>query len=211
MEEILETRGLCFRDKIHYPELSIRAGTATFLTGPSGCGKSTLLHLMNGTLSPSAGQVLYRGQDVAVWNTIQLRREVLLVRQAAYLFDGSILENFAEYHRYRGEAPPEEAAVRAFLELCLAEFPLDQSCATLSGGERQRVFLAVGLSFRPRVLLLDEPTSALDARTGAALMGRLLAHCREEGITPVVVSHDQSLTESYAEETIDLGRREEGV
>lgn len=209
MEGILETRGLCFRDNIQYPDLSIRTGTSTFLTGPSGCGKSTLLHLMNGTLSPSAGQALYRGRDVAVWDTIQLRREALLLRQSAYLFDGSIRENFAEYHRYRGEAPPEEGDVRAFLELCMADFPLEQSCATLSGGERQRVFLAVGLSFRPRVLLLDEPTSALDADTGAALMGRLLGYCRKEGITPVVVSHDQGLTETYAEETIALGKGEQ--
>lgn len=209
MDGLLITRGLVFQNTIRYPDLVVAEGKATFLTGPSGCGKSTLLHLMNATLSPSAGQVLYRGQDVAVWDTIQLRREVLLVRQAAFLFDRSIRENFQEFHRYRGGESPGEGEVRNCLELCLAQFPLDQSCATLSGGERQRVFLAVGLSFHPRVLLLDEPTSALDTGTGTALMERLLPYCRENGVTPVVVSHDRGLTERFADVTIALRGEEE--
>lgn len=208
-EWLLETRGLVFRDTICYPDLTVAEGRATFITGPSGCGKSTLLHLMNGTLSPSAGQVFYRGRDVAAWDALRLRREVLLVRQAAFLFDQSVRENFRTYHGYRGGEVPAEEEIKACLGVCLADFPLEQNCATLSGGERQRVFLAVGLSFRPKVLLLDEPTSALDAATGAALMEGLLPYCRERGITVAAVSHDRRLTETFAEDVITLGKGEE--
>jgi ABC-type Mn/Zn transport systems, ATPase component len=56
-----------------------------------------------------------------------------------------------------------------FLRLCCANFPLDAPCVHLSGGERQRVFLAICLSFLPKVLMLDEPTSALDQKRQSAL------------------------------------------
>lgn len=206
MEPILQTKGLVFQDMIHYPDLAFQQGQTTFITGPSGCGKSTLLHLMNASLEPSTGWVFYDGKNIAALDTMALRREVLLIRQAAYLFDQSIRENFAEYHNYRDEPAPGEGEIRRCLEVALAEFPLDQNCATLSGGERQRVYLAVGLSFRPKVLLLDEPTAALDAATGQALLERLLPYCKENHITPIVVSHDQALTQRFAEDIVVLER-----
>lgn len=207
MEPLFRTQDLVFQNMIRYPDLIFPAGCATFLTGPSGCGKSTLLHLMNGTLSPSQGRIFYRGRNVEELDTIALRREVLLARQSAFLFNVSIRENFAEYHRYRGEAAPGEAEMRGWLDTCLADFPLDQNGATLSGGERQRVHLAVCLSFRPKVLLLDEPTSALDAGTGQELMKRLVYYGKENHITIIVVSHDQALTATFAEEIVTLPER----
>lgn len=204
MEPILQTRGLVFQDMVHYPELDFQPLRATFITGPSGCGKSTLLHLLNASLEPSGGRILYRGADIAGMDTVALRREVLLVRQSAFLFDVSVRENFARYHGYRGQAAPSQEEICRCLDTALSRFPLDQNCATLSGGERQRVYLAIGLSFLPRVLLLDEPTAALDAATGRALLDRLLPDCRERGVTPILVSHDQDLTREYAEDIIQL-------
>ena len=204
MEAILQTRGLAFQEMIRYPDLDLQPLRTTFITGPSGCGKSTLLHLMNASLEPSAGQILYRGTDLAKLDTVALRREVLLIRQSAFLFDRSIRENFTLYHDYRGQACPSQEEVRRCLDTALADFPLDQNCATLSGGERQRVYLAIGLSFRPKVLLLDEPTSALDAATGRALLERLLPACGERGVTPIIVSHDPVLTREFAQDLIEL-------
>ncbi len=209
MEPLFRTQDLVFQDMIRYPDLLFAAGRATFLTGPSGCGKSTLLHLMNGTLSPSGGRIFYRGRNEEELDTIILRREVLLARQSAFLFDLPVAENFAEYHRYRGEEAPDVGAMRGWLDTCLADFPLDQNCATLSGGERQRVHLAVCLSFRPKVLLLDEPTSALDAATGRELMERLISYGKENSMSLIVVSHDQALTEAYAEDIVTLTGRGE--
>jgi putative ABC transport system ATP-binding protein len=193
-----------FKDILRYPELEIAEGVVTFVCGESGCGKSTLLKLLNGTASADAGAVFYQGKPVEGYDPVELRREVLLCGQAAYLFAGNIKENFAEYYRYRGLPCPDDGEINLFLELCAARFPLDAPCATMSGGECQRVFAAVCLSFRPRVLLLDEPTSALDDETAAAAMAGIGGYCQENGITLVVVSHNKALAERFAERVILL-------
>lgn len=207
MAPLFETHGLKFRNFITYPDLIFQPETVTFLTGPSGCGKSTLLHLMNGTLSPSAGHILYQGKQIEELDALALRREVLLVRQNAYLFDATVQDNFAEYHRYRGTPPPDHAARRMLLDLCLADFSETKNCSTLSGGEKQRVYLALCLSFSPSVLLLDEPTSALDTETGLLLMQQSISYCEAHHITPIVVSHDQDIVRSCAGTVLEIGGR----
>ena len=206
MPPILAATGLHFLDFLHYPPIAIAQGSMTFVQGPSGCGKSTLLRLFNATLTPSAGQVLFDGQDIAGLDTIQLRRDVLLVSQATYLFDDTIEGNFLRYYELREQTPPPQQRMRDCLALCCADFELTASCSTLSGGERQRVFLAIFLSFAPRVLLLDEPTSALDETTAHRLMEQLKAHCAAQQITVVVVSHDRQLAQQYADATITLAK-----
>jgi putative ABC transport system ATP-binding protein len=177
----------------------------TFVCGESGCGKSTLLKLFNGTASADGGEVLYRGKPVEGYDPVELRREVLLCGQAAYLFAGNVRDNFAEYYRYRDLPCPADNVIQSFLETCAARFPLDAPCATMSGGEGQRVFAAICLSFRPSVLLLDEPTSALDDETAVAAMTGISAFCRENGIALVVVSHNRALAERFAGNVLTLG------
>ena len=206
MPPILAATGLHFLDFLRYPPIAIAQGSMTFVQGPSGCGKSTLLRLFNATATPSAGQVLFDGQDIAGLDTIQLRRDVLLVSQATYLFDDTIEGNFLRYYELREQTPPPQQRMRDCLALCCADFELTASCSTLSGGERQRVFLAIFLSFAPRVLLLDEPTSALDETTAHRLMEQLKAHCAAQQITVVVVSHDRQLAQQYADATITLAK-----
>ena len=208
MTPILKTESVVFQGFLRYPDLQVRPGAATFLTGPSGCGKSTLLRLFNGVHSPSAGMVSYDGTNLVWLDPVALRREVLLAGQAAYLFPGTIRENFRMYAEYRGEAPAAESSMLGFLSLCQVPFSPDDLCDKMSGGEKQRVFLAICLSFSPNVLMLDEPTSALDAKTADALMGAVKVHCHEEGVTLLVVSHDPALAERYADERIHLGEAE---
>ena len=94
------------------------------------------------------------------------------------------------------------------LDTSCIDFDIDTVCNNFSGGERQRVFISIALSFKPRVLLLDEPTSALDNATADRLMSNLVTHCKQNYMTMIIVSHDQTITEKYAEVTIDIG---EGV
>ena len=192
------------QDILHYPHLEIAADGVTFLLGKSGTGKSTLLRLLNATLSPTSGEILYRGQPLDAYDTIALRREILLVAQSVFLFDDTIRGNFAQFYRYRDLLTPEEETMRTYLRLCAADFSLDADCRTLSGGERQRVFLAVCLSFSPRVLLLDEPTSALDNQSSTLLMENLTAYCKEQRISLVVITHDQALAARYADAILSL-------
>jgi putative ABC transport system ATP-binding protein len=98
--------------------------------------------------------------------------------------------------------------MKKYLKLCHADFRLEESCVRLSGGERQRIYIAICISFLPKVIMMDEPTSALDASTAGKVLGNLKAFCRENGITMIVVSHDEKLSEDYADEVITIERRE---
>lgn len=201
---LIETRDLKFRDLISYPNLKIESGQVTFLCGESGCGKSTFLKLINGSVSPSDGKLLIKGIDAADLDTIELRRKYLLVSQTVFLFEETIRRNFEEFYRYRELPILNDAEKRSFLQLCCADFPLETFCPSMSGGERQRIFLAICLSFKPEVLMLDEPTSALDPATAGQLMENLASYCRSKGISMIVVSHDHSLAERFADRVIEL-------
>jgi len=205
---LFSLKNVSFKDMIHYPDIEIPEKLATFICGESGSGKSTLLKLLNGVASPDGGEILYDGKPIGDYNPVLLRREVLLFGQSAYLFDGTIEENFAQYYSYRDLSPISAEEMQTYLSLCAAVFPLDAPCATMSGGERQRVFIAICLSLRPKVLLLDEPTSALDDMTANAVIANIKSFCLENEMTLIAVSHNRALVQPYADHTITLMRGE---
>lgn len=195
---------LNFNNMIHYSKIEMEENKATFILGKSGTGKSTLLKLLNASVSPMHGEILYKNKPLIQYDTIALRREITLVSQSVFLFDDTIRNNFAEFYHYRELPPPNESTILTYLQICRADFPLETTCQEMSGGERQRIFLAICLSFMPKVLLLDEPTSALDEHTSKMLMENLKRYCKEKSITLIVVSHDKLLAERYADEIINL-------
>lgn len=201
---LFELKEVVFKDLIHYPDLEIAAGRVTTIVGESGAGKTTLLKLLNGVVSPSSGALTYDGTRIEDYDPVALRREVLLCGQSPYLFEGAVRDNFAQFYRYRELVAPDEEQIQATLRLCVADFALDDDCLTMSGGEQQRVFIAICLSFLPRVLLLDEPTSALDDATARTLMTGLKAFCLERNITLVMVSHNSALVSEFADHNIVL-------
>jgi len=205
MPDVFRTAGL-IANGIHYTDLSIKEGLATFITGPSGVGKSTLLKLFNGTRSPSSGEIYYRETNIADLDTIALRKKVILTGQDLYLFDGTILENFHRFYGYREESAPSTEILEHFLSLCCLNCSITSNTSTMSGGEKQRIYLALFLSFMPDVLLLDEPTSALDVRNSNDIFENIFGFCRTNKITVIVVSHDLSLAEKFSEACIDLGQ-----
>ncbi|MCL2368383.1 MAG: ABC transporter ATP-binding protein [Oscillospiraceae bacterium] len=193
-----------YKDIIRYPDLEIAADGATFICGESGSGKSTLLKLLNGSISQTSGEITYGGKPLEAHDPIDLRRKALLVGQTAYLFDGSIRENFHKYYAYRDMKAPDDATIAHFLELCAVPLPLDSMCDVLSGGERQRIFIALCLSFGAEVLMLDEPTSALDDKNANTLMECVKSHCAAQRMGLIVVSHDKAIAAAYADHTIIL-------
>lgn len=202
---ILETKNLSFHDMIHYKDIQIRKDKVNFIVGSSGTGKSTLLRLFNGMLTPSDGQIRYEGKNITDIDPIELRKEVSLISQSVYLFDTSIKENFQQFYEYRGVEAPDEAEMRKYLQLCQISFPLDKDCTTMSGGERQRVYIAIFLSFLPKVLMLDEPTSALDKENSTNVIHNIINFCKEQGIVVIIVSHDNQIVEHFAENIITIG------
>ncbi|HBI71719.1 MAG TPA: ABC transporter [Porphyromonadaceae bacterium] len=202
---ILETKNLSFHDTIHYQDIQIQKGKVNFIVGRSGTGKSTLLRLFNGTLTPSGGEIWYQGRKISEIDTIELRKDVSLISQSVYLFDTSIQENFRQFYEYRGIEVPAKDRMVEYLQMCQISFPLDKDCTTMSGGERQRVYIAIFLSFLPKVIMLDEPTSALDKENSKVVIQNIIDFCREKEITIIIVSHDNQIVNAFAENIILIG------
>ncbi len=204
--DIISVSQVVFQSMIRYPDIKIATGKTTFIHGPSGCGKSTLLKLINGTISPDSGEILYNDNNIENIDTIRLRREILLVSQSVYLFTGTIEENFIKYYEYRGHGVLQKEDMEKFLKLCSADFPLETRCETMSGGERQRVYIAIFLSFMPKILMLDEPTSALDNTSSDIMMNNIKNFSTDNEMTIIVVSHYLPLAEKYGDNIIKLER-----
>ena len=207
--DIISASQVVFQSMIRYPNIKIAKGKTTFIHGPSGCGKSTLLKLINGTTSPDSGEIFYKGNNIENIDTIDLRREILLVAQSVFLFTGTIEENFKKYYEYRDRDLPTKETMEKFLKICSAEFPLETRCETMSGGERQRVYIAIFLSFMPDVLMLDEPTSALDNTSSDIMMSNIKNFTNDNEMTTIVVSHYLTLAEKYGDDIIVLERSEQ--
>lgn len=205
---IFETRDLYFNNQIHYQNLQIIKDKVNFIVGASGTGKSSLLRLFNGTLSPSSGEIYYQSNNILEMDTIELRKEVSLISQSVFLFDKSIRENFKLFYDYRGLDKPTDEMILDYLKLSQIAFPLDKDCTTMSGGERQRVYIAIFLSFLPKVIMLDEPTSALDKDNGFNVIKNVISFCKSKNITVVIISHDNNLTEAFGENIIRIGKED---
>ena len=172
-------------------DLDLQEGEFLVLLGPSGSGKSTFLNILGGLDQPSAGQILFRGAEMAGYT----ERELTLYRRAAVGFVFQLynlipsltaLENVAIATEIADNPlPPAEA-----LELVGLGHRLDHFPAELSGGEQQRVAVARAIAKRPDVLLCDEPTGALDSRTGIVVLDAIARASATLGTTTVVITHN---------------------
>lgn len=169
----------------------LEKGQVLAVIGPSGAGKSTLLRLLNRLDEPTSGQVLLHGRDFREMEPSQLRRQIGMVMQRAYLFPGKVSVNIAYGPAQHGN-PIEDAQVEALLEQVGMRGYADRDVATLSGGEAQRISIARALANEPEVLLLDEPTSALDETSKGGVERLLASVVRERHATCVWVTHDMA-------------------
>lgn len=171
--------------------IEVTEGSLTALLGPSGSGKSTLLRIIAGLESPDSGQVLLDGQDVTAARP-QDRGIGFVFQHYAAFNHMTVRQNVAFGLRIRKRPKPEVTArVDELLELVGLTAWGGQRPAQLSGGQRQRMALARALAVQPQVLLLDEPFGALDANVRAELRQWLRRLHDEQGVTTVLVTHDQ--------------------
>ncbi|MGV6872266.1 ABC transporter ATP-binding protein [Pseudochelatococcus sp. B33] len=174
-------------------DISLAVGRGEFvaLLGSSGCGKTTVLRVLAGFVSPTAGRVRLRRQDVT--DLPPDRRGVSLVFQSYALWPHmTVAQNIGYGLRLKGTPKAERAARVGAIQSMLGLDGLgDRKPSALSGGQRQRVAIARALAIEPQVLLLDEPLSNLDARIRLAVRHELRALQRRLGITAVHVTHDR--------------------
>jgi putative ABC transport system ATP-binding protein len=186
-------------------DITIATGESVAIVGPSGCGKSTLLNLLGAMDRPEAGQVLYRGQDLATWTDDEAARfrrdEVGFVFQFFNLVGTlNAVDNVALPARLAGTRAVD--ARRDAHDLLSRVGLVEKAEAypdTLSGGQQQRVALARSLINQPRLLLADEPTGALDTQIGSEVLSLLGELVHERHLTLVMATH--------SEEAISITRR----
>ncbi|HMM13636.1 MAG TPA: ABC transporter ATP-binding protein [Parvibaculum sp.] len=178
--------------------LTVGRGEFFALLGPSGCGKTTLLRMLAGFETPTSGEVIIDGHNMAT--VAPNKRPVNMVFQSYAVFPHMSVEKNVGYGLRMDGRPRSEIRARTeeALELVKLGGYGKRMPNELSGGQRQRVALARALVKRPSVLLLDEPLSALDAKLREAMQLELVRLQQTVGITFVIVTHDQSEALSMA-------------
>lgn len=204
---LFQVNNLIYQSNLTYERVRIEKGKINFIVGESGSGKSTLFKLLNHSISPSSGELLYNGKAIEEYDPVTLRREVSLVAQEPFLFDETILDNFETFYSLRQMPMPDKEYIQYITDLCFVNVPLDQNASTLSGGERQRVYISIFLSFSPKVLLLDEPTSALDEGTSFKVIKNIIHFCKEKEIELIIVSHNKDIVDEFCENKIEIVKK----
>ena len=171
--------------------LEVPKGSLTALLGPSGSGKSTLLRIVAGLEEPDTGSILIDGADVTAARPQD--RAIGFVFQHYAAFAHMTVRNNVAFGLQIRKRPKEEVRDRVDELLALVGLTKwsEQRPHQLSGGQRQRMALARALAVEPQVLLLDEPFGALDANVRAELRAWLRRLHDEQGVTTVLVTHDQ--------------------
>jgi ABC-type lipoprotein export system ATPase subunit len=181
---------------LHGIDLQIHQGEKVFLCGPSGAGKTTLLYTLAGLEHPEKGSVCIDGTDIYALGRAEQAR--FRNQRIGYVFQNYLLlpeltalENIAVPGAISGKNSTA-LALKALNRVGLAD-RADHLPAELSGGEQQRVAIARAIVNEPQVLFADEPTGNLDSNNSSDIMAILLDLAADQGVTLVVVTHDQNL------------------
>jgi putative ABC transport system ATP-binding protein len=189
---------------------TLKEGKFQTVTGPSGSGKSTLMNLLGGLDRPSSGTITVQGKLISELNKEELalyrRYQVGMIFQSFNLISSyTALENvafpllFADIGKKERNRRAEEVLTQVGL------FPRkDHRPSELSGGEQQRVAIARALINQPKILLADEPTGNLDSNTSSLIVRTLSDLNKDQGLTVIMISHEEALVAQFADEIIRL-------
>lgn len=205
---MIEFKNICKSYKstavLYQINFSIQDGETVCLIGESGSGKTTLLKMINRLITPTSGEILINGKNIADENVLQLRRNIGYVIQQTGLFPHMTIRENIELIPRAMKKDPAAIAKRtvALLEMVglAPERYMDRYPSELSGGQQQRVGVARAFACDPDIILMDEPFSALDPITRSALQDEVAQWQTELKKTIVFVTHDM-------DEAVKLGDR----
>ena len=183
----------------------IKKGQVICVIGPSGAGKSTFLRCLNLLEEPSAGAVLFEGQNLVEMGAkeVQTVREKMgMVFQGFNLFPNMTVLDNVTLAPIKVKGMDKEQAQKLGHQL-LSEVDMDDKAdaypLSLSGGQKQRVAIARALAMNPEVMLFDEPTSALDPEMVGEVL-KVMQELANNGMTMVVVTHEMGFAKNVADE-----------
>jgi oligopeptide/dipeptide ABC transporter ATP-binding protein len=203
------TRGIVFKKQIGAVkavdgvDFDLYAGETLGVVGESGCGKSTLAKLIAHLEAPTAGRILYKGEDITRLRGRALkavRRNIQMVFQDPYtslnprMTVGDIIGEPYEIHPEVAPKGDRRRRVRELLDVVgLNPEYINRYPHQFSGGQRQRIGIARGLALRPEVIVADEPVSALDVSVQAQVVNLMERLQDEFGLSYIFIAHDLSI------------------
>lgn len=187
-------------------DFSVSTGDVTCIIGASGSGKSTLLRCLNLLETPTTGEILYHGENIAAahTNAAAYRAKVGMVFQSFNLFNNmTVLKNCMIGQIKVLKKDKEEAKKSAlfFLEKVGMAPYINAKPRQLSGGQKQRVAIARALAMEPELLLFDEPTSALDPQMVGEVLD-VMKQLAQEGLTMIIVTHEMAFARDVSNHVV---------
>jgi putative ABC transport system ATP-binding protein len=187
------------RQVLHNITTDILPGEIVLIVGPSGSGKSTLLKLIGAQRAVLDGNLSVNGhelRDAKQHNLVKIRRDIGFIFQSHHLLKSlTVCQNVQMplSHDPSHTGNTSRATALAMLRSVGLEEHAEKHPAHLSGGQNQRVAIARALVARPRIVLADEPTASLDKQTGREVVELLRRLARDNGVTIVLVTHDNRI------------------
>ncbi len=184
--------------------LDISRGEIFGIIGLSGAGKSTLVRCINMLETPTSGEVIFEGENLAAMNEREQRKARqsmgMIFQQFNLLAQRNVVRNIC-FPLEIARTPKAQARKRAMelLKLVGLEERAKAYPAQLSGGQKQRVAIARAVATNPKVLLCDEATSALDPNTTKQILQLIRQINRELGITVIVITHEMAVIEAICD------------
>ena len=191
-------------------DFTVEKGDVISIIGASGSGKSTLLRCINLLETPTSGEILYHGENVAgpKVNAAAYRSHVGMVFQSFNLFNNmTVLENcmVGQIKVLKKDKEPARKRAMDYLEKVGMAPYIHAKPRQISGGQKQRVAIARALAMDPEVLLFDEPTSALDPE----MVGEVLSVMRalaDSGMTMLVVTHEMAFARDVSSRVVYMNQ-----
>ncbi len=191
-------------------DFTVEKGDVTSIIGSSGSGKSTLLRCVNLLETPTSGEILFHGKNMADRgvDAAAYRSRVGMVFQSFNLFNNmTVLKNCVVGQVKVLKKDPEEArtaALRYLDRVGMAPY-INARPRQLSGGQKQRVAIARALAMEPEVLLFDEPTSALDPEMVGEVLD-VMKDLAREGMTMLVVTHEMAFARDVSSRVVYMNQ-----
>ena len=179
----------------------IEKGESVAIIGKSGSGKSTLMHLLAALDKPNEGEILINGQNIAKMKKRDLNK--LRNRTFGFVFQqffmnpkDTVLQNVILPLKIGGisSRKRKEIALKALEAVELTDKAKNKA-SNLSGGQKQRVCVARAIANSPEIIFADEPTGNLDSKTSKKIEDLLFGLNKDNGITLIIVTHDESLAQ----------------